>query len=186
MDFNTINNHKSNSRWANMKTFRHVLYSKLMASPTTQLEIKAIVMHRRTHEPTVILQDTGGLHTVPVPVASAEAGALVIGFDESGPGVPLPHDIVVQLFSAHRFTPQNVMFRVDESGRLFSTLWYRFRRRVHSIAMQPGDALTIAIRLSVPILIPTEQLVHYSPPGIPDSLDVFSQDVLLLGHPFNG
>ncbi|HUX49938.1 MAG TPA: bifunctional nuclease domain-containing protein [Spirochaetia bacterium] len=165
-----------------MKNILHALYISVMATATTRLEIKAIVMHRRTHEPTVILQDTDGVQLIPIPVGAAEAGALIIGMDRDGAHLPLPHDILLDLFAAHRFVPESVLFHFSSEYCTGSLLRYRFRRRRYELEIRPADALTIAVRNALPMFAPTGELERARRPVLPDSLDVFSQDVLLLNH----
>jgi len=153
-----------------------------MATATTRLEIKAIVMHRSTHEPTVILQDTDGVQLIPIPLGAAEAGALIIGMDQDGAHLPLPHDVLLDFFAAHRFSPESVLFHFSSEHCTGSLLRYTFRRHRYALEVRPADALTIAVRNSLPMFAPTSELERARRPALPDSLDVFSQDVLLLSH----
>jgi bifunctional DNase/RNase len=151
-----------------------------MVPQTCELEIKAIVLHRRTHEPSAILQDRTGLRVVTVPVDLAEAGALVIGIEQSESGLPFPEDLVVRLFDKHRFTAEGVYLRPLKHDRFETSLHYRAGRRHHEIRLRPGEGLSLSVRFEVPIYIRMDDLNRCSSCGIPSSLDLFSQDVLLL------
>lgn len=151
-----------------------------MVPQTCELEIKAIVLHRRTHEPSAILQDRTGLRVVTVPVDLAEAGALVVGIEQSDSGLPFPEDLVARLFDEHHFAADGVFLRPRKNGRFETTLRYRAGRRRHELRMQPGEGLTLSVRFEVPIYINSDDLRRCSSCGIPSSLDLFSQDVLLL------
>ncbi len=151
-----------------------------MSLRISDLEIKAIVLHRKTHEPTAILQDATGLRMVTVPVDIASAGALIVGVEQPESDLPLDHSLVVRLFDQHGFTAEGVLFTAAAPGQFGATLRYRAGRRRYEIAVSPGEGLLLSIRFSVPIYMKPEDLDRCSSRGLPDSLDLFSQDVLLL------
>ncbi|HUX13820.1 MAG TPA: bifunctional nuclease domain-containing protein [Spirochaetia bacterium] len=151
-----------------------------MSCRVCELDIKAIVLHRKTLEPTAVLQDVTGLRMVTVPVDTALAGALIIGVEQPESEFPLDHSLVVRLFDQHGFIAEALLLTMAESGLIGAVLRYRAGRRRYELVVTPGDGMLLSIRFSVPIYMKPADLDRCSSSGLPDSIDLFSQDVLLL------
>ncbi|WP_455381066.1 bifunctional nuclease domain-containing protein [Salinispira pacifica] len=151
-----------------------------MVSQFCELEIKAVVLHRRSHEPAAILQDGTGLRVVTVPVDLAEAGALISRTEQLENGLPYPLDLIATLFDEHRFSAEGVFLTPGEKGQYGARLNYRSGRRRHQIVVRAGEALLLSVHFDIPVYMHNDDLRRCSSCGLPASLDLFSQDVLLL------
>ena len=166
------------------KNSPYVLYSTSMAQKFCELRIKAIVLHRKTHEPSAVLQDTTDLRMVTVPVDLGDAGALMAGAAQVESGLPFPQNAVCELFAEHGFVAEGLLLRPGRQNRFETVLRYHAGRKQHEINVRAGEGLSLSLYFEVPVMMSNEDLAACGTCGLPGSLDYFSQEVVLLDSPF--
>ncbi len=115
--------------------------------------VKGMALHQNTKLAFVVLEQTEGRYSLPLPVGSLEASSILIELEGASPPRPSAHDLLAHFFLRHHFKVTRVVIsHIDEE---FSSAVVHYKRgpRKYSMEAVPADAIAIALRLSVPIYL---------------------------------
>ncbi len=132
--------------------------------------VKGMALHRGTKVPFVVLQQTDGSVSLPVPVGPMEASSILIELEGATPPMPSAHDLMAHFFLRHRFKVTKIVIsHVDEE---FSSALIHYRKgpNQYSIEALPADAIAVALRLGVSIYLTEEAATHVHNRAIVESL----------------
>ncbi|MCY3999573.1 MAG: bifunctional nuclease family protein [Bacteroidetes bacterium] len=101
----------------------------------------------------LVLGEIGGNRKLPVVVGENEATAIVIGIEKKRPPRPMSHDLLCDLMEYAQIEVQDILIDAIDEGTFFAKI--RFDQNGHQgmIDARPSDAVAIAVRLDVEILV---------------------------------
>ena len=119
----------------------------------------------------LLLGEVGGTRKIPVIVGESEASAIVIGIENKRPPRPMPHDLLCDLMGYADMEVQDILIDDIDEGTFFAKIRFVRNGEYGMIDSRPSDAVAIAVRLDVDILV-TESVFEQA--GIPDSEEEIS------------
>lgn len=135
----------------------NVLYFFKDMKKVTELQVKGISLDKHASEPRLLLQDAGGDVTVSLGISPSEANAIITEMERIGRGKATTYDFIVDLLGKHGFSAKTVLLHSFIQDSCSAKFIYRKGFRTFSLCVRPCDAIAVAARLKVPILIPDEE-----------------------------
>ncbi len=121
------------------------------------VKVQKISYYHPSRSYAVILQEIKGDRKLPVLVGAFEAQAIAMALEYMEPPRPLTHDLIVNLIKGIGSNLAAIRITGLKDGIFYSVLDLRGKTIGHrKIDSRPSDALAIALRLHVPILVAEE------------------------------
>ncbi len=127
------------------------------------VKVHKITYYHPNRSYAVILKEIGGNRKLPVLVGAFEAQAIAMALEYIDTPRPLTHDLIVNLIKEVDTNLSAVKITRLDDGVFYSVMNLqsdRFGRR--DIDSRPSDALAVALRLHVPILVSEEVMAEAS------------------------
>lgn len=107
----------------------------------------------------LLLQERGGLRKIVVALGSSEAQSVALAMQGVCPSRPLTHQLFGSFADAFGIKMRYVLISSIEDGTFCSTILFEQGDEVHEVDARTSDAVTLALRANVPILI-TDELIN--------------------------
>jgi uncharacterized protein len=110
----------------------------------------------------VVLKEREGERTMGIWVGVPEANAMIQPLAKLAVPRPMTHDLLSRLLEVNNTHVEKVAVTSLHDTTFYATLWLRVGERVHEIDARPSDALSLALRLQVPIFVATDLFAQQS------------------------
>ena len=114
----------------------------------------------------LILGEISGPRKLPVIIGENEATAIVIGLEQKTPPRPMAHDLLCNLMEYVGMEVTEVLIDGLDEGTFLSKIRFSMNGEQGVLDARPSDAVAIAVRLNVEILV-SESILDEA--GIPSS-----------------
>ena len=129
------------------------------------VEVVGVRVEMPSNQPIILLREIGGIRYLPIWVGAVEATAIAFAQQGVTPPRPLTHDLMVAALAEFEISIGKVMITEMVDGIFMAQIDFDDGR---SISARPSDALTLAIKSGVPILV-SEDLFAQAGIEIPES-----------------
>lgn len=109
--------------------------------------------------PLILLRNADSQALLNIWVGPIEAISIQRGLDSTPSVRPMTHDLMANVFQECGISLVRVTLNDFEEGVYYATLHLQSEKGTHEIDARPSDAIALALRAKVPILV-NEQLVH--------------------------
>jgi uncharacterized protein len=113
---------------------------------------------------TVVLKEREGEHYLSIWVGLPDAIAIAQPLAEVVPARPLTHDLIARLVEVSASRVEKMAVTKLHARTFYATLWVRVRDCVHEVDARPSDALSLALRVQVPIFVAADLFEQQSQP----------------------
>jgi bifunctional DNase/RNase len=102
---------------------------------------------------TVVLKEREGEHYLSIWVGLPDAIAIAQPLAAVVPPRPMTHDLIARLVEVSASRVEKIAVTKLHDRTFYAILWVRVGDRVHEIDARPSDALSLALRVQVPIFV---------------------------------
>jgi len=113
---------------------------------------------------TVVLKEREGEHYLPIWVGRPEAIAIAQPLAEVVTPRPMTHELIARLVEVSASRVEKIAVTKLHGRTFYATLWVRVGDRVHEVDARPSDALSLALRVQVPIFVAADLFEQQSQP----------------------
>ena len=124
-----------------------------MAEPTVAVELGRIIINEQSPVQIIVLREVGGQRQFPIEIGIPEAWAIERKIKDVEVPRPMTHDLLVNVIEQLGGSLRQVLINDIEGGTFYARLIVQQDGREHSIDCRPSDAVALAVRTSVPILV---------------------------------
>ena len=104
----------------------------------------------------VILRESGGQRFLPIWVGPYEAEAITVALNEIEIVRPLTHDLIRNLFSIFEAQIKRIEINALREDIFYANIVFEANGQSYNLDSRPSDAIAIAVRARVPILVNTD------------------------------
>jgi len=124
----------------------------------------------------LVLGEVAGTRKLPIIVGENEATAIIIGVEKRRPPRPMPHDLLCDLIEQMEIEVTDVLIDGLEEGTFYAKIRFILNGEHRIIDSRPSDAVAIAVRLDVDILV-SESILEEAgiPVGEADDLQTYEE-----------
>lgn len=108
----------------------------------------------------VLLKERGGERVLPIWIGYHEGGAIALQLAGQSAPRPLTYELTARLLEVAGATVERVAVSGLQAEVFYATLWVRAHGQLHQVDARPSDALNLALRLKVPILVAEEVMAE--------------------------
>jgi uncharacterized protein len=128
---------------------------------------------------TVVLKERAGEHYLPIWVGRPEAIAIAQPLAEVVTPRPMTHDLIARLVEVSASRVEKMAITKLHDRTFYATLWVRVGERMHEVDARPSDALSLALRVQVPIFVAADLFEQQRQPleQMPSTLMQRSQEL---------
>ena len=126
------------------------------------MKVMGIAIDTRTGAPIVVLHDLDNRKALPIWIGSAEASAIIRKIENISVTRPLTHDLIIDIIEKTGYEIDRVEINDVENDTYFADICLKDKNRENEIRIdsRPSDAIAVAIRADVPILIGTSVMAE--------------------------
>ncbi len=127
-----------------------------------EMKVMGIAIDTRTGAPIVVLHDLDNRKALPIWIGSAEASAIIRKIENISVTRPLTHDLIIDIIKKTGYEIDRVEINDVENDTYFADICLKDKNRENEIRIdsRPSDAIAVAIRADVPILIGTSVMAE--------------------------
>ena len=129
------------------------------------VEVVGVRVEMPSNQPIILLREIGGIRYLPIWVGAVEATSIAFAQQGVTPPRPLTHDLMVAALAVFDIEIEKVVLTEMVEGIFFAEINFVGGR---SASARPSDALTLALKTGVPILV-SEDLFAQAGIEIPES-----------------
>ena len=118
-----------------------------------EVQIKGVVIDRRTQSPVVILWDERNKKFVPIWIGFAEARAIYFALQGIKPPRPITHDLLARMIKVMGGKVTKVKITKLENNTYYAYVQVKVGKKVYNVDSRPSDAIALALRVGAPIFI---------------------------------
>lgn len=118
-----------------------------------EMQVIGITIDPVTQSPIVILRDKDNLHTLPIWIGVLEANAIAAGLEHLQLPRPMTHDLFKNLLEQSGVKLHRVEVTDIRDNTYYAALHMDVGGKPVIIDSRPSDAIAIAIRMEVPIMV---------------------------------
>lgn len=118
-----------------------------------EAEVLAVMVDPRTQAPTVLLQGKRDKRTLVMTIGLAEATGIAVPLQGVTPPRPLTHDLFLTLFGRLKVTMSRVVINDLRDDIYYATIYLTSTGGEMVLDSRPSDAIALAIRAKVPVLV---------------------------------
>ena len=123
------------------------------ATGPQEAEVIGVVLDQRTQQPLVVLQGKRDKRNLAMTIDAAQMGAIAIPLQGVTPPRPLTHDLFLTLFGRLKVSLQRVVITDLKDDIYYAVVYLSANGTEMSLDSRPSDAIALAIRAKVPILV---------------------------------
>lgn len=127
-----------------------------------EMKVMGIAIDTRTGSPIVVLHDLENRKALPIWIGSAEASAIIRKIENINVTRPLTHDLIIDIIEKTGYQIDRVEINDVENDTYFADICLKDKNGENEIRIdsRPSDAIAVAIRADVPILIGTSVMAE--------------------------
>jgi bifunctional DNase/RNase len=118
-----------------------------------EVEVVGVVLDQRTHQPLVLLQGKRDKRNFAMAIGMAEANGIAIPLQGVTPPRPLTHDLFLTLFGRLKVSLTRVVITDLRDDIYYAVVHLSAGGADMTLDSRPSDAIALAIRAKVPILV---------------------------------
>ena len=119
-----------------------------------EMKVMGIALDTRTGSPIVVLHDKDNRKALPIWIGSAEASAIIRKIENLVVARPMTHDLIINIIKQLGYRLDRVEIADVEEETYYATLIVVDKEgNEFGIDARPSDAIAVAIRVEVPILV---------------------------------
>ncbi len=107
----------------------------------------------RNMSPLVLLRDQEELNFLPIWIGVFEAAAIAMELQNVKPPRPMTHDLIIETIKQLGGVVEKIVVTDIKEGTFFSVIEIKKDDKVIKIDARPSDAIAVAVRSRVPILV---------------------------------
>ncbi len=123
------------------------------ATGPQEVEVVAVMIDQRTQQPTVVLQGKRDRRSFAMVIGLAEATGIAVPLQGVTPPRPLTHDLFLTLFGRLKVTLTRVVINDFRDDIYYATVYLTMGASEFQLDARPSDAIALAIRAKVPVLV---------------------------------
>jgi hypothetical protein len=123
------------------------------ATGPQEVDVIGVVLDQRTQQPLVVLQGKRDKRNLAMTIGIAEANGIAIPLQGVTPPRPLTHDLFLTLFGRLKVSLKRVVITDLREDIYYATVFLTANGSDMSLDSRPSDAIALAIRAKVPILV---------------------------------
>jgi len=140
------------------------------APPSTQeVEVVAVLQDSRTLQPVVVLSGKEDRRQLMLVIGPAEATSIAVPLQGMVPPRPLTHDLFLTLFGRLNARLARVVITDLRDGVFYASVEIQSGAKPISLDARPSDAIALAIRAKVPVLVEKRVFDKSDQPASPPS-----------------
>ena len=137
-------------------------------STAQEAKVVAVLLDPDTQQPVVVLEGTRDHRTLTMAIGLAEATGIAIPLQGVTPPRPLTHDLFLTMFGRLKVSLNRVVIHDFRDNTYFATVYLAADGTAMTLDSRPSDAIALAIRAKVPVLVEDRVFGHGSPPAASD------------------
>ena len=123
------------------------------ATGPQEAEVIGVVLDQRTHQPVVVLQGKRDKRQFAMAIGIAEANGIAFPLQGVTPPRPLTHDLFLTLFGRLKVSLTRVVITDFKDDIYYAVVYLTANGTDMTLDSRPSDAIALAIRAKVPILV---------------------------------
>ncbi|MDQ6747397.1 MAG: bifunctional nuclease family protein [Candidatus Dormibacteraeota bacterium] len=124
----------------------------------TEMQVDSIRVHMQSGQHVVILKDGSAERYLPIWIGIYEANAIALKITGITPERPITHDLMTNIFSEMGARITSIEVSSLASDVYFARIFLAIDGKSLDIDARPSDAIALAVRAEVPILVSDEVL----------------------------
>ena len=101
----------------------------------------------------LVLGEVGGIRKLAIVIGEGEATAIQIVLDKKQPPRPMSHDLLCDLMDHTGVEVSDILIDELEAGTFHAKIRFQYNGKYGALDTRPSDAVAVAIRLHVPMLV---------------------------------
>jgi hypothetical protein len=118
-----------------------------------EMTIKGLMVDPVTNMPIVILKDEEGQRVLPIWVGIFEANAIALQIENIETPRPMTHDLLRNIIEDLKADVEKIVVSDLKDDTFYAVIHLRVDGEVVAIDARPSDAIALALRVRVPILV---------------------------------
>lgn len=135
-----------------------VAISKETPPPFIEMEVKGVRLDAIGHNPVVLLADKEGKKALPIWIGLLEANAIDKELKNITSPRPMTHDLLHSILTQVQVKVKEVKIVDLKDRTYYATLFLKLSKGVIEVDARPSDAIIIALKSKIPILVSTKVL----------------------------
>ena len=125
------------------------------SSSAQEVDVVAVVQDARTRQPVVLLSGKRDKRPLMLVIGPAEATSIAVPLEGLVMPRPLTHDLFLTLFGQLKASLARVVITDLRDGIFYASIEIKAAERSIVLDARPSDAIALAIRAKVPVLVET-------------------------------
>lgn len=117
------------------------------------MEVGGVYIDPDSNIPVIILKNHSSRDILPIWVGPLEASYILMQLQKIAPPRPLTPDLVVNFITQNRMRVKKVLITEVKNNTFYAKIVYENGFRTREIDARPSDAISIALKIHVPILV---------------------------------
>lgn len=127
-----------------------------------ELKVSGVVLDAPTKHPMVMLRDLADRRALLIWIGEPEAQAILLGLEGLRPPRPLTHDLLVQILAKLGATVRRIAITAVREHTFFAEIEADGPAgQGLTIDARPSDAIALALRLGLPVMVAPEVLLQH-------------------------
>lgn len=126
-----------------------------------KMTIRGLVMDPTSNSPVVVLESSDGNLLLPIWIGACEANSIALELEGVAVPRPMTHDLIRDLLNSAGCAVDHVFIHTLEDSIFRASIQFRdARAAVHNVDSRPSDAIALALRAKVDVLVDPLVLEH--------------------------
>jgi uncharacterized protein len=134
-----------------------------------EAKVVAVLVDPATQQPVIVLERVRDQRTLTMAIGLAEATGIAIPLQGVTPPRPLTHDLFLTMFGRLKVSLRQVVINDFRDNTYFATLHLASNGTAMTLDSRPSDAIALAIRAKVPVLVEDRVFDRGGSPATPDA-----------------
>ena len=135
-----------------------VAISKETPPPFIEMEVKGVRLDAIGHNPIVLLADKEGKKALPIWIGLLEANSIDKELKNITSPRPMTHDLLHSILAQVQVKVKEVKIVELKDQTYYATLFLKLNKGVIEVDARPSDAIILALKSKIPILVSTKVL----------------------------
>ena len=140
-----------------------------VAAAAQEATVVAVVVDPATQQPVIVLEGKRDQRTLTMAIGLAEATGIALPLQGVTPPRPLTHDLFLTMFGRLKVSLSRVVIHDFRDNTYFATVHLAADGMPMSLDSRPSDAIALAIRAKVPVIVEDHVFERGSKPAAPGS-----------------